>query len=256
MQSSLTSKYRDILEYLGKKRSATVTELTSVFFLSESTVRRLLTEMEKNGLIERFHGGAAIVGDHQADHVLVSREIQNIGEKALIGREAASLVKDGMTLLMLGGTTVMAMCPYLKGKSITIITTSIPVVNDLLLESNMKLILLGGLVNPLELEVRGSMTADGLERLRADILFIGATNIHPVHGLMTDDPEAVAAYRACMAAADRKILLADSTKFRTGGVTVVAGLNELDAIITDEGLSAESAELLAKKGVFITAVKM
>lgn len=256
MQTRMTSKYRDVLEYIGRKRSATVAEIASVYFLSESTVRRLLAEMEQSGLIHRFHGGAVIAGELQDGRMISMREVQKIQEKTAIAREAASLVKDGMTLLMLGGTTVMAMCPYLRGKSITVITTSIPVVNDLLLEENMKLILLGGLVNPLELEVRGSMTAEGLVRLRADILFIGATNIHPVHGLMTDDPEAVAAYRSCMAASDKKILLADSTKFKTGGVTVVAGLGELDAIITDEGLSAESEAMLAGKGVSIITVKM
>lgn len=256
MQTGLTSKYRAVLEYIGRKRSATVAEIASVHFLSESTVRRLLVEMEQSGLVHRFHGGAEIAGDQQEGRVIGLREVQRIHEKTAIGKEAASLVKDGMTLLMLGGTTVLAMCPFLKGKSITVITTSIPVVNELLLEENMKLILLGGVINPFELEVRGSMTVDGLSRLRGDILFLGATNVHPAHGIMTDDPEAVATYRSCMAVTDRKILLADSAKFRTGGVTVVAGLNELNAIITDEGLSAESAEMLSNRGVSITAVKM
>lgn len=256
MQTGLTSKYRTVLEYISRKKSVTVGEITSVFFLSESTVRRLLVEMEQDGLIRRFHGGAVIAGDQQDGRMIGMREVQKINEKAAIGREAAALVMDGMTLLMLGGTTVMAMCPYLKGKSITVITTSIPVVNDLLLEENMRLILLGGVVNPSELEVRGSMTAEGLSRLRADILFLGATNIHPVHGMMTDDPEAVATYRACMAAADQRILLVDSTKFKTGGVTVVAGINELNTVITDDRLSAESTTMLLSKGVSVTAVKM
>lgn len=255
MQTGMTSKYRDVLEFIGRKRSATVAEIASVFFLSESTIRRLLAEMEQNGLVHRFHGGAVIAGEQQEGRMISVRGVQKIHEKTAIAKEAASMVRDGMTLLMLGGTTVMAMCPYLRGKSITVITTSIPVVNDLLLEENMKLILLGGLVNPMELEVRGSMTALGLERLRADILFIGATNIHPVHGLMTDDPEAVATYRASMAAADKKILLADSTKFKTGGVTVVAGLNELDTVITDDGLDAESASMLTNKGIAVLTVK-
>lgn len=255
MQSGLTSKYRDILEYINRKRSASVAELTSVFFLSESTVRRLLTEMEQSGKIVRYHGGAVIAGDQTLDKI-DAREVQNIREKAAIGREAAAQVQDGMTLMMLGGTTVLAICPYIKGRNVTIITTSIPVVNELLFEDRMKLILLGGTVNPMELEIRGSMTAAGLERLRADVLFIGATNIHPVHGLMTDDPEAVATYRASLAASDKKILLADSSKFRTGGVTVVAGLQELDAIITDEGLSIEATEMLDNKKISFTAVRL
>lgn len=256
MPSGLTAKYRDILEYLNRRKSATVVELSSVFFLSESTVRRLLADMEKNGAVVRFHGGAAVSGAAAPPSWVELREVQNIREKAAIGREAAALVHDGMTLMLLGGTTVSAICQYLGGKSLTVITTSIPVVNSLLPEENMKLILLGGVVNPPELEVRGSITSMGLERLRADIVFLGATNVHPVHGLMTDDPEAVAAYRACMAASDRKVLLADGSKFRQGGVTVVAGLDELDFLITDEGLPADAAEMLNCKGIRYKAVKL
>jgi DeoR/GlpR family transcriptional regulator of sugar metabolism len=252
MQASLTSKYREILQYIGRKKSATVAELTSMFFLSESTVRRLLAEMERNELIVRYHGGAVIAGEPVFDKRIGIREVQDIREKAAIGREAASLVQDGMTLLMLGGTTVLAVCPYIRNKSVTIITSSLPVVNELLNEPGMKLILLGGALNPGELEVRGSMTALGMDRLRADLLFMGATNIHPVHGVMTDDIEAVATYRACLAASDKKVLLADSTKFRSGGITVVAGLNELDTVITDEKLSVEAKNMIQEKGIDLT----
>jgi DeoR/GlpR family transcriptional regulator of sugar metabolism len=227
-----------------------------VFFLSESTVRRLLAEMERNKLIQRFHGGASIPGVAGAAQKVESRRAQRIREKAAIGKAAAELVEDGMTLMLLGGTTVSAVCPYIRGRSVTVITTSIPVVNSLLPEKTMKLILLGGVVNPPELEVRGALTAEGLQRLRADMLFIGATFVHPTRGLMTDDPDAVAAYRACLSRSDKRILLADSSKFRTGGVTVVAALDELDAIITDEGLPGEAAAVLGGQNIPVTIAKL
>lgn len=247
MQNSILAKYRDVLEYLKVKKTATVAELTSIFFLSESTMRRILSTMEDENLVVRFHGGAAINNSEPVN--ISSRKVQQLREKAAIGNEAASMVEEGMTIIMLGGTTVHAMCPYLKGKQITVITTSIPVINDLLQEERMKLIQLGGLVNPPELETRGSLTAAGLEKLHADILFIGATNIHPTRGLMTDDSEAVVAYRACLAIADKSVVLADSTKFRSGGVSVVAGLMELSLVITDAALPQDIANDLAANGL-------
>lgn len=256
MQTGLTIKYREILDYIIAKKSASVSELSSVFFLSESTVRRILAEMERKKLVERFHGGAIAPGAAQKAQKLESRRTQRIREKAAIAREAAELVSDGMTLMLLGGTTVSSICPYIKGKSITVITSSIPVINCLLPEERMKLILLGGIVNPPELEVRGTMAAAGLERLRADMLFIGATCVHPMHGLMTDDPEAVATYRACLLKSDKKILLADSTKFKAGGVTVVAALSELDGVITDEGLPEEAVALLHRQNIPVTISKL
>lgn len=252
MQNTVLAKYRDVLDYIRVKKSATVTELTSIFFLSSSTVRRILSTMEEESLVVRYHGGAAINNSEQVN--IGSRKVHELREKAAIGREAASMVEDGMTIILLGGTTVHAICHYLKGRQITVITTSIPVINDLLQEERMKLILLGGVVNPPELEVRGSLTTTGLEKLHADILFIGATNIHPMRGLMTDDPEAVVAYRACMAIADKSVLLADSTKFKAGGVAVVAGMKELSLVITDAGLPSEIENILAGNGLQLRLV--
>jgi len=186
---------------------------------------------------------------------IVNRKVQMYREKVAIAFKAASFVEEGMTIILLGGSTVHAMCPYLKGRQLTVITSSIPVVNDLMNEKNIKLILLGGIVNASELEVRGGLTIAGLERLRADQLFVGATNIHEAHGLMTDDPEAVATYRACMAAADRIFVLADSTKFKPGGAAIVANFNELDDIITDDSIPKDILTGLADKGVRVHLVK-
>ena len=247
MGNGSLAKYRDVLDYINNKQSATVNELSTVFFLSKSTVRRILTMMEQENLVVRFHGGASALSIGWKS--IVSRKIDQLKEKALIGKEAASMVRDEMTVIMLGGTTVHSMCPYLKGRHLTVITTSIPVANDLLLEEHMKIILLGGLINPPELECRGSLTVTGLENLRSDLLFIGATHIHPERGLMTDDPEAVKTYRTSIDIADKSVVLADSTKFKPGGVSVVARLDELDCIISSPVLSMEIQEELRRRNL-------
>ncbi|HHY82259.1 MAG TPA: DeoR/GlpR transcriptional regulator [Clostridiales bacterium] len=244
MNKSASLKYREVLEYILVNQKATVQELSSIFFLSESTVRRVLSELEKENFIERFHGGAVVKGADIKSEALNKRKNYMTRQKAAIALKAVSFIKDGMTVIMLGGTTVHAMCQYLKGRHLTVITTSIPVANDLMLEPNMKIILLGGIINPQEYEVRGAMTKASLERLRADLVFVGATNIHEQHGLMTDDPDAVDTYRACLESADRKLLLADSTKFRPGGAAVVARLDELDDIITDYQISEATIQKL------------
>jgi DeoR/GlpR family transcriptional regulator of sugar metabolism len=253
MKSSGLAKYRDVLEYLRSKKSASIAELTSVFFLSASTVRRILTMMEEENLVVRYHGGAAVKGDGPVD--IGSRNVNELREKSIIAKEAASMVKDGMTVILLGGTTVHAMCPYLKGRQITVITTSFPVVMDLLGEERMKIIMLGGVVNTPELEVRGSLLLSGLEKLQADILFLGATSIHPVRGIMTDDPEALSTYRGCIGVAEKSVVLADSTKFRTGGGSVVGLLSEVSCIITDSALPKHTIEGMERIGHVLRIAK-
>ena len=236
MSSDPAIKYRELLDYLQHHGNAKVSELSGALFLSESTVRRALTALERQGKLRRFHGGAS-PSDAVERSSIKRRQVSRLNEKAAIGRMAASFVKEGMTLLLMGGTTVQTICPYIKGKRLTVITSSLPVMNELAWEEQMQVILLGGVLNPAEMEVRGGLTHLMLERLRADLMFTGVTGLHPIHGLMTDDPNGVEAYTTCMRISDQVIVLADHTKCEQySGTTVVCGLSDIACLITDDGM--------------------
>lgn len=229
-----------MLDYLLRHGGAKVPELSRALYLSESTVRRALAQLERQGKLRRFHGGASLL-DPAAESFLQKRKVSLWPEKDAIGRLAASFVREGMTLLLMGGTTVHALCPYLKGKRLTVITSSLPVMNDLAWEEKMQVILLGGVLNPAEMEVRGGLTHLALEHLRADLMFTGTTGLHPVHGVMTDDPNGVAAYTTCMRISDQVCVLADHTKCENyWGTTVLCGLERISSLVTDDGLSEET----------------
>ncbi len=144
------------------------------------------------------------------------------------------MVRDGTTLLLLGGTTVNAICPFIAHKRLTVITNSLPVVNALCWYPSIQLVILGGVLNPPEMEMRGALAEHSLSRLRADQLFIGTTGLHPLHGVMTDDPNAVGLYRRSVHSSDEVIVLADHTKFADpAGTTGVVMLSEVDQVVTD-----------------------
>lgn len=246
MSSDPTLKHSELLTYLNRKGSAKVDELSKALFLSESTVRRALQSLEAQGRVKRFHGGAALL-DPEARSPIRRRRISHLSEKSAIGRQASEFVKEGMTLLLMGGTTVQALCPYLKGRRLTVITSSLPVMNELAWEEQMQVILLGGVLNPAEMEVRGGLTQLTLERLRADLMFLGTTGLHPIHGLMTDDPNGVETYRTCMRISDQVFVLADHTKCEHyWGTTVVCGLSEVTCLITDDGMSGSVRDYFEK----------
>lgn len=251
MQNSITRKYKDVVEYLYQNRSVKVTELSRVFFLSESTIRRLLREMDTQGLVKRYHGGAVLADDEK--YLSLTERLGDLAaEKTAIAKLAASFVKENMTIIMLGGTTVRAMCPFLAdGRHITVITNSVFVVNDLAHSKNINFILLGGVLNTREMESRGSLTVQGLERIHADALFIGATGMHPVHGLLTDDIEAVDTYRACFKASNTAYVLADCRKFSITKYVVIAPYQEIPNIVTDGGLSTDMHTHLEQMGVHV-----
>jgi DeoR/GlpR family transcriptional regulator of sugar metabolism len=231
------AKYGELLRYMKQRGSAKVADLSRDLYLSESTVRRALSELEEQGKLKRYHGGATMP-DPAVHSPIRQRQVSYLAQKDAIGRLAATFVKEGMTLLLMGGTTVNAVCPYLKGKRLTVITSSLPVMNELAWEEQMTVILLGGVLNPAEMEVRGGLTHLALERLRADLMLTGTTGLHPIHGLMTDDPNGVETYQACMRISDEVIVLADHTKCEQyEGTTVLCPLSEISCLITDDGLN-------------------
>ena len=238
MHSDSVYKYREMMEYLYCHKTARVAELASALFLSESTVRRALSVLERQKKLHRFHGGAALADEGEPFSLIRRDQVNHLKEKEVIGRLAASFVKEGMTLLLMGGTTVRAICPYLKGRRLTVITSSLPVVNDLAWEEQIQVIVLGGVLNPSEMEVRGGLTQLTLGHLRADMMFMGTTGLHPIHGVMTDDPNGVETYAACMRISDQVVVLADHTKCEHYvGTTVICGLLDLHCLIVDSGIS-------------------
>ena len=241
LMGDVSIKYKELLEYLQRHGSAKTEELTRALFLSESTVRRALGALEAQGKVHRFHGGATSA-DPGAQASSRLRQVRHGAEKDAIGRLAASFVEEGMTLLLMGGTTVHAMCPYLMGKRLTVITSSLPVIYDLAWQEQMTLILLGGVLNPAEMEVRGGLMQLALERLRADLMFTGVTGLHPIHGLMTDDPNGVETYTTCMNVSDQVLVLADHTKCEHyWGTTVLCELKDCSCLITDDRMAEATA---------------
>lgn len=237
MSSDPSAKYAELIRYLTQRGSAKVSDFSRDLFLSESTVRRALNALEEQGKLKRFHGGASLL-DPAVHSPIRQRQVSRLKQKDAIGRLAATFIKEGMTLLLMGGTTVNAVCPYLKGIRLTVITSSLPVMNELAWEEKITVILLGGVLNPAEMEVRGGLTHLALERLRADLMLTGTTGLHPIHGLMTDDPNGVETYQACMRISDQVIVLADHTKCEQyEGTTVLCPLSEINCLITDDGLS-------------------
>lgn len=238
----------DILKYISYHENASVAELCGEFSLSESTVRRLLKEFEKKGLVERFHGGAHIVKKDILSDTFSGRSREFIVIKRKIAREACNKISDGDSIILLGGTTVFAMCEFLTDKKITVITNSVPVFLKLKDYPDIKLLLLGGLYNYEEMETQGFMTVSDTKRLRADCLFVGAMSITPKQGLTTSDMLSAEQYKACCDISDRVYVLAMASKFKTSGYISLLPLDKITGVITDKSVDLKIKEEFNSSG--------
>lgn len=251
MNYATSKKYKDVEDYIVKHGDVKVSDLTANFFISEATVRRILTALEKKGLIRRYHGGASLV-DPESLSSVKRRRISCMEEKEAIGELAASFVADGSTILLMGGSTVEMMCQYIRHMRLTVITNSLPVVNALAWNTNIQLIIMGGVLNSTEMEMRGQLTEHGMSRLRADSAFMGTSGLHPTHGAMTDDPNSIGTYMRCANVSDKVFILADSTKFtHLSGTSTLYGLNEITDIITDSRVPAGALAQYRAMGIHL-----
>jgi len=245
----MTAREMEILNYININKIAKTDELTKVFSLSESTVRRILDRLERQKLIVRFHGGAASTSESQNNTAVSARfNIQN-KKKELIAKKAAEHVKEGNTIIMLGGTTVYYMCKYLKGKNLTVITNSLIVLDALKAEKSMKIVLLGGEYNNDEAELRGSLTSNTLQRLGADYVFTSATGFEEDRGFLTSHIDSIELYSMCFQVAKRVFMLVDSTKYRKSDVAITAKCEDIDCLICDSGLPDEARKAFMRKGI-------
>jgi DeoR/GlpR family transcriptional regulator of sugar metabolism len=168
--SSLLKSERQwrILQLIEENGRGTVAELSQMLGVSGSTIRRDLEALDKDGLIEREHGGAFLPNPAPVEPPVLQRRIERAAEKRRIGRAAARLVENEMTIFIGSGTTTLELARQLEGKeSLTVITNALNIANQIAGYSDITLIVMGGLFRRSELSLIGHITEQALKELRA-----------------------------------------------------------------------------------------
>jgi DeoR/GlpR family transcriptional regulator of sugar metabolism len=226
-----------------------VAQLAESFGVSEMTVRRDLDELAREGRIERVRGGAAaLTVEPPFDETLIER----FDVKDRIGAAAAAMVKDGQTVMIDIGTTTLQAARHLHGKSITVITTSLAVYEELMPDTAIELILPGGTVRRNYQSLVGILAESSLRQLKADLLFLGTSAVDADLAVWDSTMVEVPIKRAMIAAAASVALLADAEKFAMAGLVRVCDAGSLDRIVTDAPLAAEPAAAAERAGVDVT----
>lgn len=231
-----------ILALLKQKPVVRVTEISRTLFFSEATVRRDLVRLEKEGLITRVRGGAIL---NSASTIEIPTAVRT-SEKRLIKREIASLaaeqISNNQTLFLDSSTTVLELIPHLQNKhNLTIITNGLLTVSRALeLLPDTHLYLVGGLVREHGIaSIVGATARNFVESAHADAFFFSVHAIDHKFGMSELSESEVEIKRTMMSNCDRKILLADSTKFGNIGRFRLCGVEDVDSIVTDSTNSVD-----------------
>jgi DeoR/GlpR family transcriptional regulator of sugar metabolism len=245
----LTEERRQlILERLQNDGKVVAAELSSSLAVSVDTVRRDLRELADSGLVRRVHGGAlpAAIG---ARPYSVRRE-QAPAAKAAIARATGRLLRHGQVILLDSGTTTLEVARNLPPElEATVITNSPPIAVELAEHPRVDVSVLGGKLEKDAHALVGAATIEALRSLRADVLVLGLCSLHPEVGITVVELEESYVKRAMIANAAEVVAVSSAEKLGSAGPYVIAPLEELTYLVTEESAPAEQLDEYRAAGV-------
>ena len=241
-----------ILDHLDAAGSISVPDLAAMFGVSLATVRRDLQLLEEQRLLERTHGGAVAVG---VAHELPVRYRtgQQSAQKREIARVAVSRVPLGAVVGLTGGSTTTEVARQLAVRdSLSVVTNALNIAAELALRPKFKVVVPGGVARPQSYELVGLWSDQALRVLNIGVAIVGVDGVDADGGITTHDEIEAQTNAALLSRARRVIVVADASKFGRVHLARIAGLDEIDEIITDSQADPVEVERLRAAGVTVT----
>jgi DeoR/GlpR family transcriptional regulator of sugar metabolism len=229
----LAAERKDLLvSRLRREGKLVARDLAAEFGVSEDSVRRDLRDLAAAGLCQRVHGGALpaspAIGSHAARSGIVP------DSKLRVGARAAALVTPGITVIVDGGTTGLAVAAALpRGLAVTVITHSPVTAAALTDHPAADVIILGGRLHKRSACACGAAAAEAASGITADLFLLVVAGVHPKAGLTAADPDEAAMRRILVGRAADTYVVASIEKIGTVAPYAVAGLADVVGLITD-----------------------
>jgi len=253
--SSLAERHQYILSKLKKEGKVNVLDLCDHLNVSSVTIRKDLKLLEDKNLLFRTHGGGTMTNPYTVDRHVSEKEKIRSSDKADIGMFAASLIEANDCIIIASGTTVLSLARSIKPKgNLTVITAALNVATELNLHPEIEILVLGGILRKSSSSATGIYAEKILDDFSCSKLFLGVDGIDIEFGLTTTHVMEAQLNRKMISAAQKTIILADSSKFGKRGFGRICGLEEVEQIITDKGISDHMVETLKGMGIEVTIV--
>lgn len=247
---------RRILEWLQEEGSARVRELAGAFRVSEATIRQDLERLENDGFITREHGGAYLNSIAPQTGTMTLHHQENMDKKRRIGALAASLVKDGETLILDAGTTTTEIATRLTSRrDLTLITNALNIAIILGSVPSFAVHMPGGQFKSPTLSLSGDKSVEYFRNIFAGKLFLATAGVALDAGLTYPSFADLQLKEAMIKAAAHVYLVADSTKINRSSFTRLGSLDVIHSFITDDGISDRDAKEFEKRGIELLIAK-
>jgi len=248
---------REIVNILDRQGRVTVAELCKLFGISAVTARSDLDALHAGGMLVRSHGGGIRPVMTGPDYPLKIRETIHHEEKQRIAQAAAELIRPFQTVIIGSGTTCAELALQIRRSPpdhLTVITYALNVALRLSDAPNISLMLIGGIFRHVSNALVGPQAEQMIGGLHADHCFLTTVGIDATIGVTTLDILEAQLDARILAAAREVTILADSTKFGHRSLAVIAGVDRLHRIITDEGAPREVLDQFRSRGIEVLVV--
>lgn len=232
-------RHSQIVRELSARRRISVRETADLFGVTTETVRRDLDQLEREGLVRRVHGGAVLAqATTSFEPAFIEREEVAASQKDAIALAALQLLPgEGGSIILDAGTTTRRLATRLgAASSLTVVTNAPATAAIVLANDSFTVQMIGGRVRASSQATVGPQAATSLESMRVDVAFVGTNGLSLDYGLSTPDQDEAVVKAAMVRAGRRVVVLADSGKLGEESLNRFATLDQIDTIVTDDGI--------------------
>ncbi len=244
----LEERQNRIEEHLQKVEFASLEELSELVDASVSTVRRDVTLLEARGTLRRTHGGARLVNPKSDEFAFTARDTHQLDEKEAIAQACADLIPPNQTVIIDAGTTCFHVARRIEAKTPHIITNSLPVANLFAGNSQLEVVVSGGVIYPRLGVLVGPLAVEAFTKIHADVAIMSCGGVTP-EGVTNSHALLIEIQRAMIQASRRVILCVDHTKFGRQSISRLCNLSALGTIITDQLPPREIYDSIEQTGI-------
>jgi DeoR family transcriptional regulator of aga operon len=246
---STVERRRIILEELQQNKQVNISELNKHFGVSQVTIRKDMRYLENKNLLIRSRGGAMLPLKVGEDLSVEKRKVLNLSHKKAIAMAACSLIKEGDTIIMDSGTTLMQLAEqFKKFKKLTIITNALDIAFKLSEFHNLKVIVPGGVFRTKSFSLVGVTASENFRNYRADKYFVSADGINK-DGIYTSNLEEGQIAKIILSNTKENIVLLDSSKFDRESIMNFGSLSAIHTLVTDKKIPIQYLNLLKDLGI-------
>lgn len=248
----MNDRQSKILEMLALGELTSVKAMSQELSVSSVTIRQDLAYLEKEGLVKRVHGGALL---GESDDIR-SRLGVNYEKKILVARKAASLVRDGETIFIESGSVNALLARELvKRSSLTVLTTNLFIARQLRKGNHVQVIIVGGIYQHESESVVGQLAKQFIGQVNFGKAFLGIDGFSPEAGFTCKDMMRAEVAAQIIERCRESYVLTDSSKFGRSELQTICRIDQIDWLVTDEGIPEASREILVQSGVRLLIAK-